>query len=377
MEENRSKGVLSLSGQTARKLLCGVLALGFVITLGGCTRAFFRKQADKEVYDVLNEKDKYSEWQIEQFHVYPDPRARFATPDNPDRPPMPPDDVASWKLSPHPQGPGHAGVATTESTAYVEMIKVWDAENRAEREAVANKGKKDAFLPNDAPGAGAESASDRTGPLQFLFDAVAGQQQGFLLNLDQTVELGTINSRTYQSIREDLYLAALPVTQQRFSFARNVAAIENAIRQWAGPEYPLVGQQNNWNLGSSASVSKMFSTGALLTMSFANSTVFNFLGGSNGLTSASTINVNMVQPLLQGGGKAVTLEPLTLAERNMVYSIRAYARLPRAILRLRHARHLSAGLAARGGWPCSMAAPAPFPSWPLWALPVPTFPANS
>ncbi|HWY86865.1 MAG TPA: TolC family protein, partial [Gemmataceae bacterium] len=114
-------------------------------------------------------------------------------------------------------------------------------------------------------------------------------------------------------------------TQQRFTFTWQWAAIENAVRQWAGVN-SLVGQQNNWNLGSSASVSKMFSTGALLTMSFANNTVFNFLSGANGLTSTSTINVNMVQPLLQGGGKAVTLEPLTQAERNLFYEIRAYAR---------------------------------------------------
>ncbi len=313
------------SWQAGRRLVSILLTLGIVISLGGCTRAFFRKQADKEVYDVLKEKDKYPEWGIDQFHVYPDPRARFANKDNPDRQPMPPDDEAAWKLSPHPQGPGHAGVATTENTAYLEMIKVWDAENRATREEELRRGKKDALQPNAAPGANADFASSRTGPLQSLFDTAAGQQ-GFLLNLDQSVELGTINSRTYQSIREDLYLAALPVTQQRFTFAWQWAAIENAMRQWAGPNTPLIGQQNNWNLGSSASVSKMFSTGALLTMSFANSTVFNFLNGANGLTSTSTINLNFVQPLLQGGGKAVTLEPLTLAERNLVYSVRSYAR---------------------------------------------------
>ena len=55
------------------------------------------------------------------------------------------------------------------------------------------------------------------------------------------------------SVSEDLYLGALPVTLQRFSFAWQWAAIENAVRQWAGPE-STVGQQNNWSLGSTASV---------------------------------------------------------------------------------------------------------------------------
>ncbi len=56
-----------------------------------------------------------------------------------------------------------------------------------------------------------------------------------------------------------------------------------------------------------------------------NTTAFNF-GANGGLTSQSVINLNFAQPLLQGGGKAVTLEPLTQAERNLIYSIRAYAR---------------------------------------------------
>ncbi len=119
------------------------------------------------------------------------------------------------------------------------------------------------------------------GAIQALFDGPASQQNSFLLKLDDAVELGLVNSREYQSIREDLYLAALPVTQQRFSFAWQWAAIEDAFRQWAGPK-SLVGPQNNWTLGSTASVGKLFSTGALLTMSFANSTVFNFLSGAKG-----------------------------------------------------------------------------------------------
>ena len=38
--------------------------------------------------------------------------------------------------------------------------------------------------------------------------------RGFLLTLDQAVELGVINSPQYQTFREQLYEAALPVTQQ-------------------------------------------------------------------------------------------------------------------------------------------------------------------
>src|SRR5271157_5566098 len=70
------------------------LATGLLAPIGGCTRVFFRKQADKEVSEVLANKDKYEAWKIENWHVYPDPQARFAEVGDPDRPPKPPDDPA-------------------------------------------------------------------------------------------------------------------------------------------------------------------------------------------------------------------------------------------------------------------------------------------
>jgi hypothetical protein len=285
----------------------------------GCTRNFFRQAADKEVNDILAEKDHYLPWKIQLWHVYPDQRARFADPTNPDRPPMPPDDALTDQLAPHPQQPGHEGVARVDGSGYLEMIKTWDDTNREERKAVESKTvEQNAEAPEIASGSGG-----RRGPMQELFDGPLTGTQGFLMTLEQSVELGGINSRAYQSIREDLYLGALPVTAQRFTFAWQFAAIEQAVRQWAGPT-SLEGHQNNWSLGSTVSASKLFSTGALLTTTFANTTVFNFLKKGNGLSSLSTFNLDLVQPLLRGGGKAVTLEPLTQAERTLLYEIRAY-----------------------------------------------------
>jgi hypothetical protein len=298
-----------------------LLLIGFVAAIDGCTRAFYRDAADKEVNDILNEKDKYAQWKIEQYHVYPDPRSRFADPTNPDHPPMPVDDEAAYKLNPHPQAPGRAGVGMVWGTAYLEMVKAWDAQNREERAAEEEKAKKitgqDLVIggPNDF----------RTGPIKGFFDEpFHAERAGFLLTLDQSVELGVINSPIYQNFREELYEAALPVTAARFSFAYQWAATENAVREWAGP-LSAVGPDNSWSLGSNVGFTKLFSTGALLTLGFANNTVFNFTG-PNHFISASTINLSMVQPLLAGGGRAVTLEPLTLSERTLLYGIRAYAR---------------------------------------------------
>jgi hypothetical protein len=44
-----------------------------------------------------------------------------------------------------------------------------------------------------------------------------------------------------------LYLAALPVTAERFSFAAQFFAAGQALREWAGSKTPG-GPQNNWAL---------------------------------------------------------------------------------------------------------------------------------
>jgi outer membrane protein TolC len=344
-----------------RRALCHGLALGIGLGPAGCTRSFFRQKADSEVAVTLAEKDKYPAWKIDQFHVYPDPCARFADPTNPDRPPMPPDDPASYDLSPHPQRPGKAGVERVEGAGYLELMAQWDTENRAEAAsstgstpaagqagqssqvgtppapAVGQPGPEGrppvprteqpdtsalAKPTEQKPGGAAEPVSATT---SLSTKTKPGERPPYLLKLEQAVQLGLINSREYQDAREDLYMTALPVTLERFSFAAQFFAAGQVIREWAGVQSPE-GHQNNWTANSNFGFTKLFSTGALLLVNFANQTVFNLTGTGRGTVSQSTINLDLIQPFLRGGGRAVTLEPLTQAERNLVYAIRNFAR---------------------------------------------------
>ena len=65
---------------------------------------------------------------------------------------------------------------------------------------------------------------------------------------------------------------------------------------------------------------------AQLLMGFANQIVFNFVG-KNPIqpTVQSSLPLTFFQPLLRGGGRAVTLEPLTQTERNLLYQARTFA----------------------------------------------------
>jgi outer membrane protein TolC len=287
-----------------------ILAILLAVATAGCTRRYFRKSADRQVDAILTEKDRYPAWQIEQYHVYPDPRARFADPTNPDRPPMPPDDPAAHHLSPNPQKPGRAGVALVGGTGYLDLLAAWNEENRQKAAEADEK-------PVETTDTGA--APDKP-------DAAAPcRPQPFLINLEQSSELGLINSREFQDQREDLYLAALAVVVERFAFSAQFFATGAAIGEWAGRD-SSDGPQNRATLNSRAGFSQLFPTGALLLFRLANQTVINFSGLNPRPTiSQSTLTLDLFQPLLRGGGFAVTLEPLTQSERSLLYQIRDYA----------------------------------------------------
>lgn len=295
-------------------LLC---LFAFLVATSGCTRKFYREQADAEVDCILTEKNVYDAWRIDgSYYLPPDPRARFATgPGKPDRPQMPPDDPAARCLSPNPQKPGKAGVGNFEGTGYLELMAEWNQENRAK------------LTP--APDTSDASKPGITGPgvrgVEPYDKGLETKEKPFLLTLDQAVDLALFNSREFQDQRENLYLSALPVTLQRFAFTYQFFALEEIVRDWSGKERPDPG--NRWRANTTAGFSKLFPTGALLLFRFANQAIVNMAARDGPrVITPSDLSLDIVQPLLRGGGKAVTLEPLTQSERNLLYSIRGFAR---------------------------------------------------
>src|SRR6185437_7712074 len=327
--------------------LFSFLMLGLLTSLGGCTRRFFRRRADAEVDTVLAQKDKYPGWwKLQDYFIYPHPLSRFADPTDPDRPPMPPDDPAAWDLSPHPQRPLLKGYKYWQGTGYLELLRKWDEENRtkAEAELAAKKnieeeegaepllpGENKTFAEratevNDQIERELNSAITATSALPEASKPAQYQEsKPFLLNLEQIVQLGFLNSREFQTVREELYLTALTVTAERFAFIAQPFATEQLVRESSGAQ-SADGRTNRWLASTTTGFTKSFSTGALLLLNFANQTAYNLGGGAAGTTSVSNISLDFVQPFLAGGGRAVALEPLTQAERNLVYAIRDFYR---------------------------------------------------
>jgi Outer membrane efflux protein len=167
------------------------------------------------------------------------------------------------------------------------------------------------------------------------------QSKVYVLTPDHALTLALVNSRDYQSRLENIYLTALPVTLQRFNLEPQVfAGLSPTTGTFAGGSpanfansflYRTLeapgGQASVLSQGQVAGVGKVFMSGARVVAAFASQTVFN-LTGSNPIQPSvqSVIPISIVQPFLKGGGRAVTLEGLTQAERNLLYEVRAFAR---------------------------------------------------
>jgi len=315
-----------------------VVLAGVAVFAGGCTRQFFRERADADVEGILTQKNVFPEWAVENWHVYPDPRSRFADPYSPDHPPYPPDDYAARLLSPNPQRPGKkSGVGRYEGTGYLALLAQWDAANRAE---TGERGRMAAGvwpLVEEAAlesrevvetaaqvGEGEKRGHKRESEAEAADyqRALRSEQRGYRIKLHQAVELGLLNSREFQDRREDLYLAALQVTLSRFNFAAQAFFAEQVFRRSLGRE---LGGGELWDINTTAGLSKRLPTGAALLLQLANQVVID-LGSNRPDTAVSQLTLSVLQPFLRGGGLAVNLENLTAAERNLVYAMRSYAR---------------------------------------------------
>lgn len=170
----------------------------------------------------------------------------------------------------------------------------------------------------------------------------------YVITMDQAFTLALINARVYQFQLEQIYVAALTVTLQRFAFTPQLYAGFTPSQGvafgggpspgggFAGNNFPnsfiystrATGNQvSTLNLGTVAGAGKLLNSGARVLVGFANQLVFNFVGKNSFQPRVqSFIPMSIVQPFLRGGGRAVTLEALTQAERSLLYTIRSFAK---------------------------------------------------
>jgi outer membrane protein TolC len=139
------------------------------------------------------------------------------------------------------------------------------------------------------------------------------------LTLLEALDVAAENSRDFQRQKETLYLAALNLTRERHDFSLIFGA-------GAGAEISGVADDTaDLQLSDDLSASVLGPAGTRVVASFANTFLRSVIHGGS-FDGSSILNLTLTQPLLRGAGKRIVTEPLTQAERDVVYAVRTFER---------------------------------------------------
>ena len=139
------------------------------------------------------------------------------------------------------------------------------------------------------------------------------------LTVDDALQAGVANARTYQFRKETLYLTALTLTRERYEFSPQFFASSTAAIN------RNTDHTQTRTLDSQGGVDQLLKSGARLSAVLANDVVAYYVGNKP-RSVVSTMSLNLVQPLLRGAGASIVAENLTQAERNVIYEVRNFDR---------------------------------------------------
>ena len=151
------------------------------------------------------------------------------------------------------------------------------------------------------------------------------------MGLASLLEIAAENSREYQSQKEALYRAALDLALERWRLTTIASAGASGGIDGTGNDENLVGFSDDTAsvaAGGSVGLSRLLGTGASIVGSIGAS-LFRVVTTGDTTQVSSDLSLAITQPLLRGAGKRITLEPLTQAERNLVYQVRSFERYRR------------------------------------------------
>ncbi len=275
--------------------LLSLCALVMLVTLAaGCSREWYRDQADEEVACLIEEKATPA-WDVPFQSVEMDSRSRFHDPYDKVHPPMPPDDPSSHQLM-------HYVDDKDGWSRWHENGDITDLENPAWQELLGQ------YVPVD-------------------------EQGRVRLDLNGSVRLAKIHAPTWQSQVETLYLSALDVSTERFRLDTQFFGVGGAGSGgrtfFNRSDVEISGSKSpggsSFDVGTATDIQlrRKMATAGELVVGFANSFVWTFSGGDTNFAS-SAINFSLVQPLLRAGGRQIALETLTIAERTLLANMRAF-----------------------------------------------------
>ena len=262
-----------------RRFFC-YLCLSFLVSglvgMTGCSRQHYRVKADQEVYSILNHGNNDSRWKINNPRITPDSASRMFDPFHPDCEPMPTDDpVAHGKM---------------HRVAGMQGAPDWHENGQTQQ---------------------VDSPCWR----QYLLVNENGE---IPLDKEQAVELSILHSPEYQAARENLFLAAMRVSQERFNYDVQFYGGDSLLYTASGR---LRGNSSTIANDAFLRAQKSLATGGEWIVGLANSITWSLNRGT-WEAEGTLLNVSLVQPLLRGASRKVVLERLSQSERDFLAALR-------------------------------------------------------
>ena len=183
-----------------------------------------------------------------------------------------------------------------------------DREVRALLEGAPNDAGGISKVPTDLEGAELPPPLPEQGPNTVVLTAA------------DALRLAVRASREYQSQKEDVYLAALALTFERYLFRPHPLATGTANLNndpWA--------RDRTYDGSAEVGISQQLADGATFVGSL-GLTALKFLNKDLANTLGSTFTWTLNQPLWRGAGRKVVQENLVQSERNGLYTVRTFAR---------------------------------------------------
>ena len=147
------------------------------------------------------------------------------------------------------------------------------------------------------------------------------------LTLLDALQVAAANNRDYQSRKEDIFREALDLDLESNDFRNTFAGIlDGTIRHDESGSSPVGAGAG----GAETSVTRTLKTGATLTARIGVDLVrllTDHRPSSTGVFADTSVSI----PLLRGAGRHIVTEPLTQAQRNVVYAIHTFERYKRTL----------------------------------------------
>lgn len=163
-------------------------------------------------------------------------------------------------------------------------------------------------------------------PQGMATEDYAPDAQKLHLTLDEALQVAAANSQGYQTQKETVYQSALRLDLERNEFRATWAGmLDSLLTSSLSANSETSGVVNT----DSLSVSKRFEDGMQFTSLLAVD-IAKLLSGSKESSTGLSLDTSLSIPLLRGSGRFVVTEPLTQAERDVVYAIYTFERFKKS-----------------------------------------------